>query len=236
MYPRLFIPACFAFTIASAISTRAFADEPAAPTPGPAPTPTATTPAPTEGPQPITVSLHASDPGTRLERRTQTQTYGGLPFKDASLFGVATWEPACAAPCGVRLDPRFAYRVTGEGMVPSDPFSLPLGSPKLGVDAKMGSSTERLGGIALTGAGAAGLLLGGAALVASPILQSQDVGSQSFRTGVLAGGVVIAGAGAIALVSGLWLWMHSDTTYRVEAQASSATTARPRMTTSGFVF
>jgi hypothetical protein len=30
--------------------------------------------------------------------------------------------------------------------------------------------------------------------------------------------------------------MHSDTTYRVEAQATSATTARPRMTTSGFVF
>jgi len=239
MYPRLFIiPACLAFTVASAISRCAFADEP--PVAQPPSPPTMPVPAPAQAaadaPQSVTVTLHASDPSTRLERRTQTQTYGGLPFKDASLFGVATWEPACAAPCGTKLDPRFAYRVTGEGMVPSDAFALPLGSPKLGVDAKMGSSTERLGGIALTGAGAAGLLLGGAALVASPILQSQEVGSQSFRTGVLAGGVVVAGAGAIALVSGLWLWMHSDTTYRVEAQATSATTARPRMTTSGFVF
>ncbi len=236
MYPRLFIPTCLAVTVASVISTRAFADEPpVAPATTTAPA-TAIAPPPADGPLPVAVTLHASEPGTRLERRTQTQTYGGLPFKDASLFGVATWEPACAAPCGAKLDPKFAYRVTGEGFVPSDPFALPLGSPALGVDAKMGSETERLGGIALTGAGAAGLLLGGAALVASPILQSQEVGSQSFRTGVLAGGAIVAGAGAIALVSGLWLWAHSDTTYRVEPVATSAATARPRMTTSGFVF
>lgn len=225
MRPCIFIQACLAATVASFISTHAFADEPGAPAP-----------AASDGPSAVTVTLRASDAGTRLERRTQTQTYGGLPFKDASLFGVATWEPACAAPCGAKLNPRFAYRVAGEGFVPSDAFALPLGSPKLGVDAKMGSSVERMGGIVLTGAGAAGLLLGSAALVATPILDSHEVGSQSFRTGVFAGGAIVAGAGALALVSGLMLWFHSDTTYRVEAQASSASASRPHMTVTGLVF
>ena len=33
------------------------------------------------------------------------------------------------------FDPRFAYRVAGEGLVPSDAFALPVGRDNLAVDA-----------------------------------------------------------------------------------------------------
>jgi hypothetical protein len=217
MQPRFTIFASLAFAFASTAAGAARADEPA---PGP------------------TVSLHATEAGTRLERRTQTQTYGGLPFKDATIFGVSTWEPACAAPCDVKLDPRFAYRVAGEGMVPSDSFALPARDERLAVDAKMGSSTQRLAGIGLSGAGALGMLLGGTALVATPILESEHVGSSTFRSGVLTGGIVVASAGAIALATGLYLWLSSDTTYRMEPAAApqAPVAAGPRVTPGGVVF
>jgi hypothetical protein len=219
MQPRFAISACLAFVFAVTAPNGARAQEPA---------PVPSDPSPT-------VTLHASESGARLEKRTQTQTYGGLPFKDATLFGVATWEPACAAPCGTKLDPRFAYRVAGEGLVPSDAFALPAGRDNLAVDARMGSSTQRLAGIGLSGAGALGLLLGGAALVAVPILDDANVGDKTLRTGVLTGGLIFAGAGAIALVSGLWLWLASDTTTHVEP-APSPTAARVRVTPGGIVF
>jgi hypothetical protein len=221
--PRFTIAATFTLLFTALASSPARADETA---------PVADAP---------TVTLHASDSGTRLERRTQTQTHDGLPFKDASLFGVATWEPACAAPCGTRLDPRFAYRVAGEGLVPSDAFALPTSRASregLAVDAKMGSSYQRMAGVGLSAAGGLGLLLGGAALVATPILESDHVGSSTFRSGVLTGGIVVAGAGAIALVSGLWLWLSSDTTYRIEPAGPPAgsASARPHVTPTGLVF
>jgi hypothetical protein len=220
MKPRLTISAAFALLSIAVTPSPARADEPA---------PAADAP---------TVTLHASEAGTRLERRTQTQTYGGLPFKDATLFGIATWEPACAAPCGTKLDPRFAYRVAGEGLVPSDAFALPASHDGLAVDAKMGSSYQRMAGIGLSGAGGLGLLLGGAALVATPILESDHLGSSTFRSGVLTGGVVVAGAGAIALVSGLVLWLSSDTTYHLEPAPGPAASAssRPHVTPGGLVF
>src|SRR5580704_4336542 len=43
----------------------------------------------------------------------------------ATIAGVATWTPECIAPCEARLDPKFTYRVAGDGLVPSDSFVLP---------------------------------------------------------------------------------------------------------------
>jgi hypothetical protein len=75
----------------------------------------------------------------------------------------------------------------------------------------MGSSYGRVGGLALGGAGLGALLLGGAALVATPILEDRSVGSPELRTGVLAGGVGLVGAGVLAVSAGLWLWLHNGT-------------------------
>ena len=109
----------------------------------------------------VTVELHADDAHATIERRTEAKGLSAFPIKDASLASIATWESACVAPCALRLDARYSYRIAGEGLVPSDVFTLPQDRDHLRLDAKMGSALGRVGGWILTGAGAAGVLLGG---------------------------------------------------------------------------
>jgi hypothetical protein len=179
------------------------------------------------------VVLRADDRHAVIERQKDVQTISGFPLKDAGILSIGTWEPACVAPCATQLDPRFSYRVSGDGLVPSDSFTLPQDRDHLKLDAKMGSSTGRVGGAVLALGGGAGILVGAAALVAAPILESQNVGSPSARTGLLAGGVVVSGAGVVALVAGVWLWLHNDTTLRQEA---GAPVAQSRFTAGGVSF
>jgi hypothetical protein len=159
----------------------------------------------------VTVILRADDPHATLERRTKVETYAGLPLKDATIAGVATWTPECIAPCEARLDPKFTYRVAGDGLVPSDAFVLPRDGDPLVVDATMGSAYGRLGGLALSGAGAGGLVLGVTALALTPILVQDDVGSPALRSGVLVSGIAVTALSAFVLGAGLWLWTHNDT-------------------------
>jgi hypothetical protein len=160
---------------------------------------------------PVTVFLRADDPHATLERRAKVETYSGLPIKDATIAGVATWTPECVAPCEVRLDPKYTYRVAGDGLVPSDSFVLPRDGDPVVVDATMGSAYGRLGGLALSGAGAGGLILGVTALAVSPILVQDDVGSPALRSGVLVSGIAVTALSAFVLGAGLWLWTHNDT-------------------------
>ncbi|MGO8994218.1 MAG: hypothetical protein ACLQVI_12885 [Polyangiaceae bacterium] len=187
------------------------------------------------GPKPVTVVLQSDDRHAMIERQKEVQSLAGIPLKDATILGVSTWEPACVAPCATPLDPRFSYRVAGDGLVPSESFTLPQDRDHLKLDAKMGSSIGRVGGGVLGLAGVGGILLGAAALIATPILENQNAGSPTLRTGVLAGGVVVSGAGVIALVAGVWLWLHNDTTVRQEQEEGRAT-ARSRVTAGGIAF
>jgi hypothetical protein len=163
------------------------------------------------------VELAADDSRATIERRVGTTTPSGMPLFETGLFAVGQWEHACVAPCSVRLDPRYAYRVAGDGLVPTDSFALPRGDGRVRVDARMGSSTARIAGALTTGAGVAALALGGLALVATPILHSEDVGSQGFRTGVLAGGVGAVSVGVIAVGVGTLLWLTNGSSARTVA-------------------
>ncbi len=190
------------------------------------------------GLHPITVVLRADDGRATVERRTEVKSLVGFPLKDLSLASVATWEQACVAPCEVTLDSRYSYRIAGEGLVPSDAFTLPQGKDRVKLDAKMGSAYGRVGGGILSVAGAAGVVLGGAMLVATPILEGNGVGSKEFRSGILVGGASLAGLGAMALVSGLWLFFQNDTTVR--ADLTSGTSRAPyspgRVAANGIAF
>lgn len=168
------------------------------------------------------VELHADDGRATIERRVGTSSYAGLPFAEAGFASVGHWQHACVAPCRMRLDPRFSYRVAGDGLVATDSFALPEGKDRVRVDAKMGSSTGRVAGILLTGAGALGVAVGGAALGVSPILASEEVGSQAFRTGVVAGGVGVLGVGLLTMGAGLYLWLTNGSTTQTESSAALA--------------
>ena len=80
----------------------------------------------------------------------------------------------------------------------------------------MGSSTGRVAGVVSTGMGIAAIAAGGLALIATPILHSEDIGSEGFRTGVLAGGIGAVSIGAIAVGIGTVLWFANGSTARTQ--------------------
>lgn len=189
----------------------AHADEPAA---APAPPAAAAPVGMPAGPAPASavVQLDADDGRASLERRVGTQSPSGLPLLETGFFSVGQWQHACVAPCTLALDTRYAYRVAGDGLVPTDSFSLPRTGDKVRVDARMGSSTGRVAGALVTGGGLLAIAAGTVALVATPILHSEDVGSEGFRTGVLAGGIGAVSVGVIAVGVGAFLWLTNGST------------------------
>jgi hypothetical protein len=162
------------------------------------------------------VELSADDGRATLERRTSTTSPSGMPLVETGLFSVGQWEHACIAPCQVRLDPRYAYRVGGDGLVPTGSFGLPRGADTVRVDAQMGGSVARGTGAVAMGLGVASVVLGGLALAASPVLESEEVGSQGFRTAVLVGGVSAATVGVVSAGVGLFLWLTNGSSARTE--------------------
>jgi hypothetical protein len=193
----------------------AFADEPS-PAPVPPPAPTAKT---------VTVQLQSNDEHATIERRVGTIQLSGLPFTDTSFAAVGHWEEECIAPCEVKLDPHHSYRVAGDGLTPTRSFALPRDKDSVRLSAEMGSSMARFAGLALSAIGAGTTFLGGAALVASPILESQDVGSKGFRSAVLAGGAIFLAAGVLEMGMGLYLWATNGSTVRADHGTLSAKSA-----------
>lgn len=187
----------------------------AAPVTAPAPPAAPAAATPTATPT-ATVQLDADDGRATIERRVGTHGPSGMPLLETGLFSVGQWEHACVLPCTAKLDTRYSYRVAGDGLVPTDSFSLPRGGDRVRVDAKMGSSTGRLAGIAVTSGGILAMGAGALALVATPILASEDVGSEGFRTGVLAGGIGALSVGVIAVGVGTLLWLTNNSTARTQ--------------------
>ncbi len=206
----------------------ASADEPQAPI-APPPAPIAEPQAPIGPPAPPVdapvVELSADAENATIERRAATSSPGGIPIVETGILSVGHWQHACVAPCRLKLDPRYSYRVAGDGLVPSNSFVLPQGRGDVRVDAKMGSSVGRVAGVLATGAGLAAMALGGAALVASPILESEEVGSKGFRTAVLAGGIGAVSVGVVSATVGLYLWLTNGSSAKTEFAGAPRTTA-----------
>ncbi len=191
------------------------APAPAPPAPAPASAPAAAAPAAS-----AVVQLDADDHRATIERRVGTQSPSGMPLLETGFFSVGQWEHACVAPCTVKLDTRYSYRVAGDGLVPTDSFSLPRSGDRVRVDAKMGSSTGRVTGVLTVGGGVLALGAGALALVATPILHSEDVGSEGFRTAVLTGGIGAVSIGAVAVAIGTYLWFTNSSSARTTEVAS----------------
>jgi len=230
--------------VTSLFAAPALADEPAAPAgpsliaPSPAPVPT-TGARPADG-KTVTVELQSNDEHATIERRLGTTQLSGLPFIDTSFSAVGHWEEACVAPCDLKLDPHYSYRVSGDGLTPTGSFALPRDKDHVRLSAEMGSSRGRLAGVVLSWMGAGTAFLGGAALIASPILESQDVGSKGFRSVVLAGGVIFLAMGVLEMGTGLYLWSTNGSSVRADHGVLSAGDAKKRpgmkLTPTGVVF
>lgn len=192
------LAACFTLTVPSL----AHADEP--------------TPAPPAGP---VVELSADDGRATIERRL-TSSSPTIPLLETGVVSMGTWQHACISPCELRLDPHYAYRVAGDGLVPTDSFALPRDRDHVRVNAKMGSSVGRVAGILGMAGGALAIVGGGLALAATPILESEDVGSKGFRSGVLVGGVGLLSVGVVSAAVGAVLWMTNGSSAHAEPSAA----------------
>ena len=196
-----------ALTIVSVVPVSAYADEPSAPA--------------TTGVPATIVELSADDQRATIERRVGTTSPSGLPIIETGILNMGQWESACIAPCEVKLDPRYAYRVAGDGLVPTDAFGLPRSGDRVRVDAKMGSSTSRVAGALTTAGGLGAIALGGLALIATPILHGEELGSEGFRTGVLAGGIGAVSVGLVAVGIGTFLWFTNGSSAHAHTQVAS---------------
>lgn len=183
-------------------------------------------PEPAAPPHGTTVDVVSDAPNATLEARTETLSPALPNVFDMGLLSVGHWSHVCVAPCRSTLDPRRAYRIAGDGLVPTSQFSIASSESHVRVDAKMGSSTGRALGAVATGLGAGGILLGGLALGLSPVLASEDVGSEGFRTAVLAGGAGVLAIGAIALGAGLITFLNNGSSARIESATPALSATR----------
>lgn len=186
----------FTATIATALSALVTVQSASAQNAPPAETPAETT----------QVEIVSDNPNATLHQVVaQTvivTTYGsgvGMMFKQV-----------CRAPCRKTLPRDAEYFIAGPGITGSSRFALPEGERTvLRVDA--GSSGARMGGYFLL-AGGVGLAMWG---ILSATLLSKDYDSTSgeYKTdsSKATTGYVLAGAGVLAMVGGIYLMVSSGT-------------------------
>jgi hypothetical protein len=122
----------------------------------------------------------------------------GLPRLEMQSPGAWTEVP-CVLPCTLRLDPGPAYRVSGDGVVDSDPFRLPAGAGHVRVEVTPGPTNLRGVGLYLTVGGVL-FAAGGGALLLLPAgnASTEDKTTKTVvGVGALTMGVVTAAIGMI---------------------------------------
>ena len=169
----------------------------------------------------VSVPARADDPATTPEEagprvELSVPMAPGLPELQRRSAG-SPWQPACEAPCGMRLDPQYEYRIGGRGVVTSDSFRLPP-DDAVHVRAKVGSSV--LWGIG-TGAIVFGALFaaGGGAVLLLPDRADASGDDKSSK--------VVVGVGCLVmgiLTAGLGVFLHEwmDTTVTVSTPRETA--------------
>jgi len=91
------------------------------------------------------------------------------------------WVDVCAPPCRVPVAATGTYRVGGNSIRPSDPFTMPRPSGPVLIDAQLGSTVKRGVGI--------GLIIGGIANAALGALYYSEAGKFASSTDSNMGGL-----------------------------------------------
>jgi len=184
-----------------------------------------TKPPPPARPQPepkpeaevVVVSFTSDDPKATLQRYVGS---GDVAVDYVTPYGttVATgdaelslYRDVCSSPCTQHVSPEGRFRVAGEGLIPTESFTLSKGGPNH-VAASMSSRGKRTAGKVLTiytGApitvvGALLLLAGAAAQPGAPCAGCVDA-----HASLLLWGGIVGGVGATMLTIGIILWATS---------------------------
>jgi hypothetical protein len=163
----------------------ATADPPAAPTAAPSPVAATQDAAEAAAIEALIVTVHVTSPARMRVDRRSTPT--------------SPWVEVCWTPCDVRTWRDATYRVVGEGVMPSNPFSLPPARDgHVDLTVHPGSPTKRgvgigmlIGGIVLAGVG--GIVEGLGATGTSTIASgTREVNQNLLTAGTL---ILLAGVG-----------------------------------------
>jgi hypothetical protein len=171
------------------------------------------------------VHLRADDPNAVLQLRKP----------NPALAGVDGWEPACASPCGVLLNPEYSYRVGGAGLASSYGFTLPKGHETVTVHARAGGAGREYWGEALTLTGATSLLLGAVTLTTmfrTDAMKNNEPGDTASTIQVVC--ITTMALGVVMLAIGVPLRLGGGTSIRLDPP--TAKTARVSLTPRGLEF
>jgi hypothetical protein len=111
------------------------------------------------------------------------------------------WDPVCTAPCDQAVSPAFTYRIGGDGIRNSKPFSLHGERETLNVDE--GSTSGLVFGIVGVSVGGASVLIGCLVLLVNGIVRDID-GSTSQNSEAEGVGIGMVGIGLAAVVAGAY--------------------------------
>ena len=140
----------------------------------------------------VPVHVELDESGTQLEE--VPWRYRGVPTTPRAEYYVGS-SPLCVGPCSTTVWSNRYYRVTGAGMAPSDPFTVPPQSDvRLAVTQRGNRGLRDAGGV-LTVLGGLSFVMGASGFAASG---GSDRTSETFLV-----------TGLIALAVGLPVWISN---------------------------
>ena len=181
---------------------------------------------PYAGPPPAlntTVHIDATDHEATLFQHTGSSAFVGYAYRGAMVGTVDFWQRICRAPCDQPVDTNATYSLRGNGIVPSGPFSLPVGQVR--VNAHVGHSGMRVGGWILSLMGGATLLSGlglvGMGALFNSINDKSDPSLARSGGSYMTAGGVMMGIGAGALAGGIVMMVKSRTLIQINGEPSA---------------
>ena len=154
-------------------------------------------------------------PIVRIEsdRPVELEVLSGSAESSSDDTDAVKWRTACESPCESRQPRRGVYRITGDGVMPSEDFSLPSRGRHITLTVSPGSASVRAGAWAVLGIGAALCTAGGIAMAFAP-----DFGPVDGQNPVLLGGAIPAGIGVTLILTSIPLFVRSRTQLTADAK------------------
>lgn len=203
-------------------------------------------------PSKLEVEVTSTGDTVQLQRQSGIGEGAGYVGGRAVAISVVHYEPICEAPCTSRVDPQATYRIAGNGITPSNEFTMRQGESPLRLRVSPGSASARgwgwistTSGISFVGLGALTMALLGSApdpndtkyrfSSGTQDLQADADRAQTFRTI----GIAAIATGAVLTVTGIVLIATNGTSVKTESGRAIGTAtppARPKLTAAGLVF
>jgi hypothetical protein len=178
--------------------------------------PSETRPPPPRPPDGVAITFESDEPRATLQRYVGS---GNVAVDYVTPYGttvgsgdadLALFQDVCTSPCSQHIAPGGRFRVGGEGLVPTDSFTLKADEPSQ-ISASMSSRGKRTAGKYLTITGIAPTLVGAIFLGVAPSESSVApcAGCVNMQASMFLWGGIVTGVGATMLTIGIVLWATS---------------------------